>query len=154
MKNSMQKYTLKIIALTTLLLVGCVPSQGIITGDKLDSDEIVYLQEIQMLETDEQVIMFSSQLDFESSGNFFTNNSVASYWIYDQENTKHRAEYEEITDITASLDRGSTFASEIIVTLQDGSSFSIYIDDDSAEAEETFYDTLVSYWKTANNVTP
>lgn len=126
------KYSLTLVLLC--ILSSCI-STPIQDGASLSETELAYLQELKLLDDDEEVILFSSNFNFESSGNFITNKRVASYWITGNIHEKNYAFYKNVDSIIVTYGSG-TVTTKINVIKIKGKAFEVYIDDDKAREEE------------------
>jgi len=83
-----------------------------------------------------------------SSGNFFTDQRVAIYWIHDRAQNIDSATFDTIKDI--NLEEGIApnwdDLHKITITQQDDSQFTLYISGEF-EYAQSFYDALVETWK-------
>lgn len=148
-----------IVFLFSFVLTGCnfsflTEGGKIISGDKLSHDDINYIKDLGLLDDNENIILFSSQHDHRTSGNFFTEKRVAGYWKYDkkpEDDKMKSAFFNDIKAITVNYDRGATYATEIVVQVgNENDNFSIYIDDDRKK-EEDFYEQLLAEWEKIKN---
>jgi len=119
---------------------------GIQEGKDLTEKDKEYLQGIGLLDSNEVIIMFSTSMYFKSSGNFITNRRVASYWIYEKENIRQWAYYNEIKDLNVRYGAGFT-TTRIKIIKKDDSSFNVYIDHKNKEREKQFIELLQKYIK-------
>lgn len=101
-------------------------------GDGLSPDQLSYLVGINAISEGESVQYFSSNLTFEESGNFVTDQGVGSYWLTGNEAEQRldRARFDEI-DSTTLTPGSATNASDILITLTDGSQFHVYVSADA-----------------------
>ncbi len=140
----MQRYYLFFLILSTL---GC--KNGPLNGSDLTKSEIEYITKLGLLDPNEKIILFDSQSDFEISGNFFTEQRIASYWISDknEESDTNSAYFKDVDSLLLTdLVNDFSYASYITVYLEDGANFRVYIDADSA-ATYHFYDLAVENWE-------
>lgn len=134
--------------------ISLTEKSGVVTENDLSKKDIDYIKNLGLLENEEKIIYFSSQLDRETSGNFFTNKRVASYWKYDKNPKDDYVKsifYEDIKSITIDYERGLTNSTAILIKTKDGKGdFFIYIDDNKTN-EEMFFNTLLSEWEKYKN---
>ncbi len=105
-------------------------------GADLSKDEIAYVQSLGILGEDEKIILFNSQLDTETSGNFISDKRLASYWIDKRDNSKTKVSYVYYEDIDTivfkNLYKSLTYASFLEVVKKSGGKMRIYVDGDSS----------------------
>lgn len=142
---------LTILATGTILLSCDYSSRK---GKELSQADRDYINGLGLLDDSEQIILFDGQSDFKTSGNFFSDKRIASYWIDKRDKTKSSvnfALYSEIdTILTKDLSRALTYASYMEVVKHDGKTFKVYVDGDSTEVR-TFFDRAISEWIVKNN---
>ncbi|MTE27677.1 hypothetical protein [Winogradskyella ouciana] len=135
-----------IIIISLLLLVSC--DSGIKSGNELSKADLHYIRELGLINNNERIILFASQGGNQKSGNFISEQRLASYWTENRKenNEINSAEYNEIdTLITKDLSNALTYASYIKVIKKDGSEFKIYVDDNPEKTNE-FFDRATSEW--------
>ena len=140
--KSIIKYLIIII-----LFISC--DNGIKKGSELTQTDLNYIQQIGLKDENENVILFASQLDNQTSGNLITDKRLASYWIDKQKEIKNvnSALYSEIdTILTKDLSNSLTYASYIKVVKKDNSEFKVHVDD-NAKMTKKFFETAISEWK-------
>lgn len=127
----MKKYL--IIILTLFILISC---NKINNRETLDKKDIELIKSLGLLEDDETIYSFYSQLKNSVAGNFFTDRRIASYWI-DKRNSKRNivkfAYYNEIVKIDTVYNVGVTYCPYMIVTPVNDSTFKVYVDGDKKE---------------------
>lgn len=144
----MKHYYPFILILATL---GC--QNGPINGSDLKKEEIQYITKLGLLDPNEKIILFDSQSDFETSGNFFTEQRIASYWISDkkEESDTNYAFFKDVDSLLLTdLVNDFSYASYITVYLEDGANFRVHIDADSADTYH-FYDLAMKNWEKAKS---
>jgi hypothetical protein len=118
-------------------------------GDELSTSQLNYIKSLGLLD-EEKIILFDTQADLKTSGNFFTDKRLASYWIDKRDSSKNSIQsafYAEIDSIkTKDLTKSLTYASFLKITKHDGTNFHVYIDGDSAEVW-TFFNRAITTWK-------
>jgi hypothetical protein len=83
------------------------------------------------------------------SGNFLSENRLASYWVENRKenNQINSAKFIEIdTLITTDLSEALTYASYIKVIKKDSSEFKVYVDGKPEKINE-FFEKAISEWK-------
>jgi hypothetical protein len=145
--------TLILTILTTgTILLSCDHSAR--NGTELSQADRDYIKGLGLLDDNENIFLFSGQSDFKTSGNFFSDKRIASYWIDKRDKTKSSADfvlYSEIdTILTMDLSRTLTYASYMQVVKHDGKTLMVYVDGDSTEVR-TFFERAISEWRVKNN---
>jgi len=119
-------------------------------GTSLSEADRNYIKHLGLLDDHEKIILFDGQSDFETSGNFFSDKRIASYWIDKRDNNKSSVNfglYNEIdTILTKDLSRALTYASYLEVVKRDGTTFKVYVDGDSTQVW-TFFQGAITAWK-------
>lgn len=113
-------------------------SPGMMEGEDLSSEDLSYLKSLGLLEDGEEIMIFSSSLSMKSSGNFFTDKRIASYWQYDKtpkDNYIKSAKYYEISSIDAKYG-GARYAPKLIVNLKNNTSFEVYFDCENEQIDQ------------------
>jgi hypothetical protein len=124
---------------------------GMKEGKDLSAGELKYLEEIGLLDPDEDVLLFDSQTTFEESGNFCTNKRLATYWLSDRpKDNQIRFAYHWFIDSIQMVHRNRYFsdAAYLKIYKKDSTEFKVYIDEDSAMAQE-FYNEATVAWENA-----
>jgi hypothetical protein len=123
-------------------------------GTELSEADRDYIKGLGLLDDNEHVILFDSQSDLRTSGNFFSDKRIASYWIDKRDKAKSSFDfglYSKIdTILTKDLSRALTYASYLEVVKHDGKTFKVYVDGDSAEVR-AFFDRAILEWRSKNN---
>ncbi|MBW1296286.1 hypothetical protein [Aquimarina litoralis] len=135
------------LILITVLMISC--NNSIKNGKKLSQTNIKYLEDIGLIEEKEKIILFTSQMNIQTSGNLITDKRLASYWIDKKKNTReiHSAFYNEIdTLLTKDLTKSMTYASFIKVIKKDKSEFKVYVDDNEKNTNH-FFKKALNQWK-------
>jgi hypothetical protein len=140
------------ILITGAILLSCYRSTR--NGTELSQADTDYIKGLGLLDDNEKIILFDGQSDFKTSGNFFSDKRIASYWIDKRDKTKSSTDfglYSEIdTILTRDLSRALTYASYLEVVKDNGETFKVYVDGDSIEVR-TFFDRAISEWRVKNN---
>ena len=135
----MKSLRLIIKVLIAVVLFSC--GNGIKKGSELSQTDLNFIKQIGLLEDNEKVILFDSQLDNQTSGNLITDKRLASYWIDGKTeiNNVNSANYSEIDSIaTKDLSNSWTYSSFIKVMKSDGTEFKVYVDGDSKKIGQFF----------------
>ncbi|RAV99964.1 hypothetical protein DQQ10_15485 [Pseudochryseolinea flava] len=142
---------LTILTIGTILL-SC--DHSVRRGTELSTADMKYIKGLGLLDDDETLILFDGQSDFKTSGNFFTDKRIASYWIDKRDETKSSRDFGLYSDIdtilTKDLSRSLTYASYLEVVMHDGRTFKVYVDGDSIEVRR-FFNRAISEWRIKNN---
>ncbi len=133
-----------LIAYILIVFLSSCSSPGIINGGSITNSQKEYIEELGLLDKDERIVLFSSNMDFESSGNFITNKRAAAYWIRDKEYTRDYALYGDIKNIEVTRGDGFEHTTQIKVIRHDESSFSLWINDQNRKREDEFIQKLRS----------
>ncbi|MCZ8023554.1 MAG: hypothetical protein O9294_17455, partial [Cytophagales bacterium] len=79
--------TLILTILTTgTILLSCDHSTR--NGTELSQADRDYIKGLGLLDDNENIILFDGQSDFKTSGNFFSDKRIASYWIDKRDKSK------------------------------------------------------------------
>lgn len=151
MKSSKFFY-LTVLFFCIFFLSACSLKNSIVKGDQLKDTQITYMKSLGVLYESEEVILFDSQLDYKTSGNFFTNQGAGSYWKYKkkpEDDSVNYAKYADIENITITYSKEWDMATDIKINKKDGSSFSVYLDDQE-ESEKEFFNQLIKQWQTVS----
>lgn len=109
---------LTILAIGTILF-SC--DSGFQRGSEISKDDIEFIKGLGILDDNEKLILFDKQSDIRTSGNFFSDKRIASYWIDKRDQTKTSIDfglYPEIdTILTKDLSKALTYASYLEVVL-------------------------------------
>src|SRR5687768_17340732 len=105
------------ILTTVAILLAC--GHNARNGTELSQAERDYIKGLGLLDDNENIILFDGQSDLKTSGNFFTDKRIASYWIDNRNKAKSSVDfglYSEIdTILTTDLSRSLTYASYLQV---------------------------------------
>jgi hypothetical protein len=143
---------LKWIFICIVLLTSIVSCKKSISNN-LNEHEIKFIKKLGLLNQDEHIIYFNSQGSFgnkEQSGNFISDQRLASYWIDDHNKDKNTIEfafYEDIDTIKCIENyRSLTYASYLLVKKKDHREIKIYVDADSSLTWK-FFNKAISNWQ-------
>ncbi|SDS10855.1 hypothetical protein SAMN05216503_2005 [Polaribacter sp. KT25b] len=128
-------------------MVSC--ENGIKKGNELSKSDLKYIRDLGLLNENEKIILFSSQGGNRMSGNFLSENRLASYWVENRKenNQINSAKFIEIdTLITTDLSEALTYASYIKVIKKNSSEFKVYVDGKPEKIDE-FFEKAISEWK-------
>ena len=146
---------MKILRLTLIVaaLVTSSCDKDFKTGDNLSKEDKEFILNLGLLDADEDIILFDSQAGgfdgLKTSGNFFTDKRIASYWIYNRDTTKTSIDYSFYADIDTigryPKFQSLTYASYLEVHRRNGTRFKVYVDADSARTWYFFNRTLLEW---------
>ncbi|XLS30027.1 hypothetical protein ACJD0Z_04200 [Flavobacteriaceae bacterium M23B6Z8] len=135
----MKKILLKLTC--AIILSGC----HFTNSDKLTNNDINYIKKLNLLDADERIVWFDSQLTVKSSGNFLTNKRIASYWIDKYNKERSYLTFALLKDIDSvklkDLSNSITYSSHIEV-FKGNESFRVYIGQDTLKVKEYYRETL------------
>ncbi len=101
----------------------------------MTEDEISYIQGLGILDEKEKIILFDSQMDIKTSGNFISDKRLASYWIDKRDKRKNEVNfvyYKDIDTITyKDLSKSLTYASFLEAVKKDGKKMKVYVGGDN-----------------------
>lgn len=142
----MKKY-FKLLLLLSGILISCSDKNE----TNLKADELEFIQGLGILDPKEKIELFENNEgwnDATKSGNFITDKRIASYWIEDGEKEVYSAFFENEIDSISQTDNHTalTYASYVTVYKNDGTSFKVYIDADSARVND-FFNKARSNWE-------
>jgi hypothetical protein len=140
---------MKTIIIPTIVLMILSSCSLISTNDRLTDKDLEYIGSLGLLDKNEGVQIFSSSMTKKTSGNFVTNKRIAAYWIDKdkKKSFKNFAYFDDIAKIgSMDLTQAWTYASYLIITKKDSSSFKVYIDGDRKEYSK-FVNIAVDNWK-------
>lgn len=141
----MKIFSIKIlfVLFISTFFFSCKPNMMI--GKDLSSKEIMYIQKMGLLDKNEEIILFATQggfLGLKSSGNFYTQKRIASYWIdknHPERTSKDFAYYKDIDTIICQPKLNAvTLSSSLEIKTKSGEIFEVYIDADSAQTWKFF----------------
>jgi len=142
-----------------IILVALSCNRDLRTDSDISTQDKKFIRELGILDPGENIILFDSQgggLDeLMTSGNFFTNKRIASYWIDNQDTTKTSINSAFFTDIVTMrrfpMYRSLTCASYVEVSRRDGTKFNVYVDADSMQVIN-FFDRAFQAWNAKKNI--
>lgn len=125
------------------------------TGNDLSKDDKEFITNLGILGADENIILFDSQAggfdEPKTSGNFFTDKRIASYWIDKHDTTQTSINYAFYEDIDTMQRypkfRSLTLASYLEVHRRDGTKFKVYVSSDSVGTWKFFNNALEAWNK-------
>jgi hypothetical protein len=149
-------YKFKLFSVVLLLMTSC--SNDVESGRTLSAEDKAFIRKLGILDKDEKIILFDSQGGLfkpnETSGNFFTEKRIASYWIDERRGERteiNSAFYSDIDTIWRySKYRAVTLASYLEVHRKNGTKFKVYVDADSAGTWK-FFNRALEEWSHANS---
>jgi hypothetical protein len=136
-----------VIVLLALMVSSCSFERT--RESNLTQEEITYLHDLKLLDDGERILMFESNGGLKgtkTSGNFYTNARVASYWV-DGKNDKINSAFYSAIDSIKLIERTTslTYASYLEIEDSSGHQFEVYIDADSARVW-SFFQGCVDQW--------
>ncbi|MFT3703496.1 MAG: hypothetical protein QM802_14060 [Agriterribacter sp.] len=146
------------LGILLLLIVFNSCNCGLKSDKDLSEKDKKFIKKLGLLEEKEKIILFNSQGSgfhtIKTSGNFFTDKRIASYWIDDQSKSKSHIEYafyQEIDTIRRYPKYHSlTLASYLEVQKKDGTTFKVYVSEDSVTTWSFFNKALHQWCETTN----
>ena len=140
-----------ILGMTVLVATSC--DGKLQTGDDLSNWEKDFIRNLGVLDAKESIILFDSQSggfnEVKSSGNFFTDKRIASYWIDNRDSAKTTVNYAFYTEIDTIRRypkfKSLTLASYLEIHRRDGTKFKVYISADSVRTWE-FFNKALEQW--------
>jgi hypothetical protein len=143
---------LKWIFICLVMLTSIISCKKSISNN-LTEHEINFIKKLGLLNKDEHIIYFNSQGSFgnkEQSGNFISDQRLASYWIDNRDKDKNTIEYafyNEIDTIRCIENyRSLTYASYLLVKKKNQQEIKIYVDADSTLTWK-FFNQAISNWQ-------
>lgn len=126
-------------------------------GNDLSNKDKEFIRSLGVLDNNENIILFDSQGSGfnarETSGNFFTDKRIASYWIDHRDPSKTSIEYAFYVDIDTIWRypkfRSLTLASYLEVHRRDGTKFKVYVSTDSVRTWD-FFNKALEQWSQKN----
>lgn len=104
---------------------------------------IQYIKELGLLDKNEEVLFFSTSLNYKVSGNIVTERRLASYWLNNSaDDYISSAYYYEIDDIFFKAKDGFEFSSYFKVNLKNGKNFNVYFSGEKEELQRIYYNVL------------
>lgn len=117
-----------------------------INNDKLDDNNFQFLESLDLLKKNEEIVWFDSQLTIKTSGNFLSNKRIAGYCFdkyHPESSFKEFAYLNEIENIKLiNNSKSISYSSYIEVIKKNGQAFKVYIDKDSTTVESYYNQTL------------
>jgi hypothetical protein len=147
-----QHYIVRLILIVLgLVITSC--GKDVETGDDLSKQDKEFIKKLGILENDENIILFDSQgggfNGLKTSGNFFTDKRIASYWIDTNDTSKTSIDYAFYPDIDTLRRypkfKSLTYASYLEVHKRNGKIFKAYVSADSAGTWE-FFNRALEEW--------
>jgi len=142
------RYPFSVFLTVIVMFSGCARE----SDSGVSTKESAYLRELGVLSEGETVFFFASSSRFRQSGNFFTDQRVASYWIDDSDSSKTEKDYawySDVSDISVTYNDDWDLSHDITITRHDGTSFHVYVSTDR-EFARRFFDRLTEQWKKAS----
>jgi hypothetical protein len=148
-------YVFRLTLTVGLLISSC--GKDLSTSDDLSKEDKEFIQKLGILEGDETIILFDSQgggfNGLKTSGNFFSDKRIASYWIDKRDTTKTSIDYAFYADIDTIWRypkfKSLTYASYLEVHRRDGTKFKVYVDADSTRTWD-FFNRALQEWSRKN----
>ena len=143
------------LGLTGLAVTSC--DRKLETGNDLSNQDKDFIKSLGVLDDKENIILFDSQgggsNGLKTSGNFFTDRRIASYWIDNRDSTRTSIDYAFYTDIDTIWRypkfKSLTLASYLEVHRRDGTKFKVYVSADSVRTWE-FFNKALEQWNSKN----
>jgi hypothetical protein len=147
---------LKLIVFAVGLIISSC-GRDLETGDDLSTQDREFISELGILDDEENIILFDSQgggfNGLKTSGNFFTDKRIASYWIDKRDTTKTSIDYAFYVDIDTIWRypkfKSLTYASYLEVHKRNGTKFKVYVDADSTRTWD-FFNRALQEWSRKN----
>jgi hypothetical protein len=143
------------LGLTGFLATAC--GSKLETGNDLSGTDKAFIRSLGLLDSGEHIILFDSQgggfNGLKTSGNFFTDKRIASYWIDRRDSSQTNVESAFYTDVDTIWRypkfRSLTLASYLEVHRRDGTKFKVYVSADSV-GTWNFFNKALEEWSTKN----
>lgn len=127
------------------------------TGEDLSKEDMKFIKALGILDDDESIILFDSQgggfNGLRTSGNFFSDKRIASYWIDERDTTKTSVDYAFYADIDTIWRypkfKSLTYASYLEVHRRNGTKFKVYVSSDSTRTWD-FFNRALQEWSRKN----
>lgn len=122
-------------------------------GTSLSKADLDFIKGLGLLDDHETIILFDTQGGYngvKTSGNFFTNKRISSYWLDDKNKSKTSikfAYYPDIDTIIFNYNTSLTYSSFMTVKLKNGNEFNVYNDGDKSEAGNFFNQAMAEWTK-------
>lgn len=151
---SFRHYLLTLLAIPLLALTmgsefGLTPNEAVISGNKVLSHNIRFMQRKGIMNSDDNLLYFYSGAFFNirDDGNGFTDRHVFSYWKDDNNEFNYEtARFDEIKEIKTNW--GKSWGDDTVIDIirNDDSKFILFISN-SDKKDKAFVETLMSHWK-------
>ena len=158
MKRHYSAFLSRLSLASLVLLLAC---SKIKTGASLSASDINHIKTLGILNNEEKIILFETHAglfnSIETSGSYFTDQRIASYWIDNRDKSKttiNTAYYSEIDTITTlDLSQDLTAASYLAIKKKNGQTFNVFI---SPSQEETtlFFNKAIALWQQHKRKSP
>ncbi|VAW58744.1 hypothetical protein MNBD_GAMMA11-3245 [hydrothermal vent metagenome] len=141
--------TLPLILLTLSSDLYILPSDRVVSGDKIAERDIKYMQRKGIFPAGEKIVYFYSDAFFSTrdDGNGFTENHVFSYWKDDESGFSFQSErLSQVKKIDVSPAKDSAENTIITIIREDDSQFLLYVSSEK-KLDKTFTKELKARWK-------
>lgn len=126
---------------------GWLASTAALPQNKIPQRQLTEIRRIVRLRPTENILYFySTTMTVSGDGNLFTNERVISYTGDSASQQLTDATYDEIEDIAFNQSTSWLDDSTITITLQDGTTFDLWVSNDSGR-DTAFFDRLIQEWK-------
>ena len=151
---SFRHYLLAFVSTPLLILtmgseIGLTPHEAVISGDKVLSHNIKFMQRKGIINSDDKLVYFYSGafLDIHDDGNGLTDRHVFSYWKDDNDQFNFEtARFDEIKDIKTNLSKSWRDDTVIDIIKNDDSKFVLFISNTNKK-DKVFIKALMDRWK-------
>ena len=129
--------------------IGLTPHEAVISGDKVLSHNIKFMQRKGIINSDDKLVYFYSGafLDIHDDGNGLTDRHVFSYWKDDNDQFNFEtARFDEIKDIKTNLSKSWRDDTVIDIIKNDDSKFVLFISNTNKK-DKVFIKALMDRWK-------
>lgn len=127
-----------------LALASCAK---IYTGEELSSNNIEYIKQLGLLDSNESVYQFYSNNGVKGAGNFYTNKRIAHYWNHQRDKQNEFTYYKDIAHISTTYHPHGDFVIPFMtVTKKDSTQFKVYVDGNDTEVK-SFFDNCRIHWQ-------
>ncbi|MFK5975647.1 MAG: hypothetical protein QM493_03970 [Sulfurovum sp.] len=153
------RHTFSVLIFIPLIIIvfgkemSILPSETVVTGDKLIKYDIQYMHRKGIFPPNEKLLYFYSDafLILRDDGNGFTQNNVFSYWKEDGKLYIKKANFNNIKKIDVIYAKTTSNNTTITITTKDNSSFILYISSVDA-LDKVFVKQLRYRWKEAKGL--